>query len=151
MKLRTILLTFVLLLSLALVVACGANAPADDVTTALVVVAGDTETHYTAEQLAALEQATVDAEGSTYVGVPLAALLQDAGIDPAQAATVSAIASDGFSATYEGELVLDEQTIVAYATEGGDLAGDDGAFRMVLPDQPGRMNVRMLARIEAGS
>ncbi len=78
-------------------------------------------------------------------------LLQDAGFDLEEITEVTAIAADEFSAAYERELFSAPDTIVAYGTEEGDLAQDEQPLRMVLPEQPGRMNVRMLARIEVSS
>lgn len=138
-----------LLLLGTLLVACGSQQPADD-DAKLMVVAGDSETSYTRADLEALTTTNVEADGATYTGVALADLLREAGATPEDLQTVEAVASDGFSATYEPDLFLNPQTIVAYATLDGDLAEDERPFRMVVPDQPGRMNVRMLARIEAG-
>ena len=42
-----------------------------------------------------------------------------------------------------------EDTLVAYARVDGPLAEDEGAFRMVLPDQEGKMNPRQLVEIIA--
>lgn len=138
-----------LLLSLGVfLVACGSQEPADEGAT-LTVVAAENEATYTRADLEALGGANVEAEGSTFVGVPLADLLRDAGVEPESLSSVSAVATDDFSASYEPDLFLSPQTIVAYATAEGDLATDEQPFRMVVPDQPGRMNVRMLARIEA--
>lgn len=137
-----------LLLLGSLLVACGSQQPADDDAT-LIVVAGDSETAYTRADLEALATANIETDGATYVGVALVDLLRDAGATPEDLETVEAVATDGFRATYEPDLFLNPQTIVAYATLDGDLAGDERPFRMVVPDQPGRMNVRMLARVEA--
>lgn len=154
MKRKTLLYTIVLpVLLLAVLSACGDAASGGDEPTngaTLKLVTGGGETDYTREELEALGQVTVEAEGNAYVGVRLADLLQDAGVDPAQLGTVTSVAADGFSAEYDGELVRHSQTIVAYATTEGELAGDEQPFRMVLPEQPGRMNVRMLERIEVG-
>jgi DMSO/TMAO reductase YedYZ molybdopterin-dependent catalytic subunit len=140
---------FTLLLIVALLfVACGG----DDQTAAdaqLTVAGGDTEKVYTAADLRNLPATTVEADGTRFDGVVLADLLADAGIDAAAMSTVTATASDDFSATYEPDLFLSPETTVAYGADGGPLPDDAGAFRMVLPGQPGRLNVRMLARIEA--
>lgn len=151
MKHKVRILTFLLMSMLAVMLAACSGTEGVSENATLTVVAGENEQSYTRAELEELGAATVDAEGNSYVGVPLSTLLEDAGIDAAGAGTVSAVASDGFSASYEPEMVLDPETIVAYATSDGDLAGDEQPFRMVLPDQPGRMNVRMLARIEIGS
>ena|SRR5690554_3103045 len=143
------LTTILFLFLAAIIAACSPSQPADPDAT-LAVTAGDSEAVYSPNDLANINNVTVEAEGTTYVGVPLSDLLQHAGVDdPATLSQVTAVASDGFSADYEPALFLEPQTIVAYATTEGDLANDEQPFRMVLPDQPGRMNVRMLARIEA--
>ncbi len=146
---RILLVIIIVMLALGtLLVACGSPEPADP-DAALAVVAAENETKYTRADLEALGQATAEADGNTYVGVPLADLLRDAGLDPAQLETVTAVASDGFSATYDAEMIQSAGTLVAYALADGALANDEQPFRMVLPGQPGRLNVRMLARIEA--
>jgi hypothetical protein len=78
----------------------------------------------------------------------LTALLQDAGCDPQAAKGVKAIASDGFTVNYGPDLFLLPNTLVAYAQVDGPLSADDGTFRMVLPDQEGKLNVRMLATLQ---
>jgi hypothetical protein len=59
------------------------------------------------------------------------------------------VASDGFTANYESALFSREDTLVAYATVDGPLGEEDGAFRMVLPNQEGKMNPRDLVEIIA--
>lgn len=151
MKQRTIFFTILLTLFVIIsLIGCNAAEPADP-DASLTVLVGESEVVYTRAELEALGEATVDADGNTYVGVPLADLLRDAGADPATVAEVTAVASDGFSAAYDSAMILNPDTLVAYGTSEGDLSDDEQPYRMVLPDQPGRMNVRMLARIEAGS
>lgn len=151
MKRYTLILITILTLILATaLIGCGAPQPAAQDAT-LTVIYGESETTYSHSDLQEVGHTTIEAGGVTYVGVPLNDLLQHAGIDdPAALSEVTTVASDGFSAAYAPDLFLSPQTIVAYATTQGDLANDEQPFRMVLPDQPGRMNVRMLARIEAG-
>jgi DMSO/TMAO reductase YedYZ molybdopterin-dependent catalytic subunit len=147
MKHKTVIFIVLLFLLSSALIACGGQqSVAEDAT--LIVVAGESETSYTRADLEALSPSSVEAEGNDYVGVALADLLRDAGVDPEQLSKVIAVASDDFSADYEADLFLSPQTIVAYGADGGDLPGDEQPFRMVVPDQPGRMNVRMLARIE---
>lgn len=145
-----ILITILTLILATTLISCGAPQPAAQDAT-LAVISGDSETVYSRSELQELGETNVGAGGVTYVGVPLNDLLQHAGVDdPAALSEVTAVASDGFSAAYAPDLFLSPQTIVAYATTQGDLGNDEQPFRMVLPNQPGRMNVRMLARIEAG-
>lgn len=146
---RTLITILTLLLVAVLAAACRAPQPADPAAT-LTITTGEGESSFSYSALAEMSSTTVEEGGTSYVGVPLADLLRQAGVaDPSTLSEVTAIASDGFSATYEPDLFLSPQSIVAYATAEGDLANDEQPFRMVLPGEPGRMNVRMLARIEA--
>jgi hypothetical protein len=84
----------------------------------------------------------------TYKGVALPMLLQDAGLDPQVLKAVKAVAADGYSVNYDASLFQRQDVLVAYATADGALTADDGMFRMVLPGQEGKMNVRMLTEIQ---
>jgi hypothetical protein len=140
-------LLFALVFALALA-ACApkSEAPAGDV---LKVSDGTVSKTYTVADLKALGATQASFKGVTYVGVTLTALLQDAGIDPANLTTVKAVANDGFSANYDASLYAKEDTIIAYATVDGAMIADDGIFRMVLPDAEGKLNVRQLVEIVA--
>ncbi len=122
-----------------------AAAPAADV---LVVGDGTTDKGYTVDDLKSLPGAEAAFNDVSYRGVPLADLLQDAGFDPASVKAVKAVAADGFAVNYGPELFLLENTLVAYARVDGPLSAEDGTFRMVLPDQEGKFNVRMLTRLQ---
>lgn len=139
----------ILLLSVSLF-ACGGDNPAT-ADAILTVSGGGVERTYSAADLRALPPATATVEGVTYAGVSLPTLLQDAGFQLDQITSVDAVADDDFSATYEPDLFTSEDTIVAYEQADGDLDGDEQPFRMALPEQPGRLNVRMLVRIEVDS
>lgn len=148
-------ISFLLLVIAVLVGACsqaapeGSSAPDSGAAAAVLTVkGGDLEKTYSVEDLQALGAAQAEFKGVTYTGVQLTGLLSDAGFDPAQIKAVKAVASDGFSANYEPELFNKADTIVAYANADGDLPADDGLFRMVLPDQEGRLNVRQLVEIQ---
>lgn len=140
-------LLFVIVFALTLS-ACApkAEAPAGDV---LKVSDGTVSKTYTVADLQALGATQASFNGVTYVGVTLTALLQDAGIDPTDLTAVKAVASDGFTVNYDASLYAKEDTIVAYATVDGPMIADDGIFRMVLPDQEGKLNVRQLVEIVA--
>lgn len=142
---RFLLVTVVLALALT---AC-ASQTQDSSAPILKVSDGNVEKTYTADDLKALGAAQADFKGVTYVGVQLTVLLADAGIDPTTLTAVKAVASDGFTANYESALYSREDTLVAYATENGPLAEEDGNFRMVLPDQEGKLNPRDLVEIIA--
>lgn len=140
-----------LLLSLALMVALAACAPAAQTPAAdaLKVSNGTLEKTYTNADLKALGEAQATINGITYLGVPLTVLLADAGIDPAALSAVKAVAADGFSANYDAALYNLPDTIVAYAQADGPLSAEDGPFRMVLPKEGGKLNPRQLTEIIA--
>jgi len=50
---------------------------------------------------------------------------------------------------YDPSLFLADDTLVAYARADGPLADDEGTFRMVVPDQGGKLNTRMLVEVDA--
>ncbi len=142
--LALLLLSFILLLA-----ACGGTGT-DEIPPQLTVIGGPAEKVYTLDDLRDLPASTVEVEGGVYSGVILADLLQDAGIEVGAVGSVTAVASDDFSATYDPDLFSRPDTIVAYELDGGQLLAEEQPFRMVLPGQPGRLNVRMLVRLEAG-
>ncbi len=138
---------------LILVVALTLSACAPKATTSsgssLKVTDGTITKTYSVDDLKALGSVQAADKGVTYVGVPLKALLQDAGIDPTKISAVKAVASDGFAANYDNSQFLADNTLVAYAQAGGPLTADEGTFRMVVPDQGGKMNPRLLVEIDA--
>ena len=140
-------LLFALVAALALA-AC-APKPQESAANVLKVSDGTTTKTYTTDALKTLGNTQAVFKGVTYIGVPLTALLKDAGIDPAKLTAVKAVAGDGFAANYDASLYASEDTIVAYATAGGALTADDGTFRMVLPNAEGKLNVRQLTEIVA--
>jgi hypothetical protein len=143
-----IFILILLVLSLAACSKAGGSASSAD--QARLTVSGSSgEKTYTAADLKALGSNQAAFKGVTYVGVPLSVLLKDAGFDSATLTAVKAVASDGFTANYDSSLFQKDDTLVAYATADGSLAAEDGAFRMVLPDQEGKLNVRQLVKIQA--
>lgn len=140
-RILIIALTFALALS-----ACTTN-PQETAGAVLKVSNGETEKLYTASDLRALGEAQAAFRDVAYVGVPLTLLLLDAGIDPTAVTVVKAVAVDGFTANYEASLFMREDTLVAYARADGPLSEEDGTFRMVLPDQEGKLNPRELVEI----
>lgn len=144
----------VLILSLALLTACASsNTPAaqnSPATTApsLLVSGGESSKSYTRADLETLPATQATFKDVTYVGVTVSALLQDAGVDPAQIKALKAVASDGFTMNYDPGQVQGEDILVAYARADGELAAEDGAFRMVLPGAEGKLNVRMLVELQ---
>ncbi len=140
---------FLITLVLSLILVACASQPQESVGPVLKVSDGNVEKTYTTDDLKALGEFQADLKGITYVGVPLTVLLADAGIDPSTLTVVKAVASDGFTANYESALYSREDTLVAYATVDGPLGEEDGNFRMVLPDQGGKLNPRQLVEIIA--
>lgn len=136
----------VLLLLSFLAVACSEQAPAP-AGGILTVTDGEVEKSYTVEDLENMEASQADFREVSYVGVVLSTLLHDAGFEPDGLSAVKATAEDGFTANYSPELVNKLDTLVAYARVGGPLAEDEGDFRMVLPDQEGKLNPRQLVEL----
>ncbi len=141
------LLFLLLLLSLA---ACGggSNIP-EDMPDELVVTDGTTSKSYTVADLEALPATESTFNDVVYKGVTLSVLLADAGFDPAALRAIKAVAADGYSMNYDPAMFQRADVLVAYATASGPLAEDDGVFRMVLPGEEGKLNVRMLAELRA--
>ncbi len=140
----------VLVLLSLLVSACGfgAASAAQKAPVALQVTDGAIAKSYTAADLQKLPVSVSSFNGVSYEGVALPVLLQDAGFDPQLLKAVKATATDGFSANYDPSMFQRQDVLVAYATSTGALAKEDGSLRMVLPDQPGKVNVRMLAELK---
>lgn len=141
------LILFVITLALILV-ACAPEEQAA-ASNLLKVSDGTTSKTYTVEALKALGAIQASFNGVTYVGVPLTVLLKDAGIDPSTLTAVKAVASDGFTVNYELALFSREDTLVAYESVDGPLGEEDGTFRMVLPNEEGKLNPRQLVEIVA--
>jgi hypothetical protein len=125
----------------------GCSAAEQPNVTVLTVTNGSVSSQYSVDDLRAFP-AVESAYGEiTYRGVVLSALLEDAGFNPQNIRIVSAQASDGFSASYDPPLFLRDDVLVAYETADGPLSAEDGLFRMVLPGEEGRLNVRLLVEL----
>jgi hypothetical protein len=80
-----------------------------------------------------------DGETTTYTGVPLSAILEDAGVG-SDATTVTFVASDDYSAETElSEIEGCANCIVGF---------DDGSLRMVMPDFSGKLQVKNVIEIQ---
>jgi Oxidoreductase molybdopterin binding domain len=149
MKRVTIL---ILILSAMLLSACGPSSQGNEADSgtapSLLVSGGETSKTYTRADLEALPATQSVFKDVTYVGVRVSDLLQDAGFTVDELKAVKAVASDGYTVNYDPGQVLAEDVIVAYARADGDLAEDDGSFRMVLPGAEGKLNVRMLVEMQ---
>lgn len=117
----------------------------------LTISGGDTERTFTLEQLQALPVTEVESADGQYVGVRLGDLLTEAGFDLEAIATVQAVAVDGFSSTYPPELFTRQDAVLAYARKDGNLNADEAPLRMVIPGEGGRMQPRMVNRIEVSA
>lgn len=136
MKKTTLFVT--LFIVMALVSACS-SAAAEEVATAVLTVG---EKAYTMADLEALGTMTTDytnkdGETTTYEGVSLTSLLEDAGL--ADAAEITFVASDG----YEASLTVEE----ALACANCIVAFDGDTLRTVMPDMSGKLNVRDVIEI----
>jgi len=140
------------LIVVALLAACApaaeqsAGAPAE---AALLVTVGETQKSLSAGDLQALPAAEATFKGVAYKGVTVSALLEAISVDPAAIKALKAVASDGFTVNYDPAQILKDNVLVAYAlADGSGLPADDGSFRMVLPDEEGKLNVRMLVELQ---
>ncbi len=114
----------------------------------LTVGDGQTQKTYTMADLQTLPQAEASFKGVAYTGVMITALLEDSGFAVSDLKAVKAVAADGYSVNYDLAQIQKADVIVAYAQVDGPLAEEDGTFRMVLPQEEGKLNVRMLVEIQ---
>jgi hypothetical protein len=122
------------------------NAPAQ---TTLIVSAGENQHSFSAEDLQALPSTEATFNDVAYQGVTVSALLDAVSVDPGAVKAIKAVAADGYSVNYDSVQVLKDNVLVAYAlADGSPLTADDGNFRMVLPDEEGKLNVRMLTELQ---
>jgi len=143
------LLVLSLILLLVLPAACTPAATSGETAVSALKVSGDgASKSYTRADLEALGSSQSTFKDVAYRGVAVDALLKDAGFDTAQVRVVKAVASDGFTVNYDLSQVFVDGVIVAYARADGELAEEDGAFRMVLPGAEGKLNLRMLTELQ---
>lgn len=143
---------FTLIAAMLVLAACAPAAGQDTAATtesALLVSAGDAQKSFSAEDLGALPASESTFKDVAYKGVTVSALLEALSVDPGSVKAVKAVASDGYAVNYDPAQVLKDNVIVAYAlADGSPLTADDGDFRMVLPDEEGKLNARMLAELQ---
>ncbi len=130
-----------------ILVACSSTASEGEVSM-LRVTDGTTEKSLSVSDLEKLPATESTFNEVTYVGVSLTTVLEEAGFSPEDLSAVKATASDGYSVNYDPALFTREDVIVAYATVDGSLTADDGTFRMVLPGEEGKLNVRLLVELK---
>ena len=138
---------FNLFLLALLLVACSSTAPQGD-GDVLRVTDGTTEKSFSVADLEKLPVTEASFNEVIYKGVSLGTLLEEAGFPPGDLSAVKATAMDGYSVNYDSGLFTREDVIVAYATVDGSLTEDDGTFRMVLPGEEGKLNLRMLVELK---
>ena len=135
MKKNTVLLV-TLLLVMTLVSACSAAPAATEevVETAVLTVGEKAYTKADLEALGTMSADYTDKDGvtTTYEGVSLSALLDDAGLSGSTEITLTA--SDG----YEASLTVEE----AVACANCIVAFDGDMLRTVMPDMSGKLNVK---------
>lgn len=127
--------------------ACGTGNIEGEGIETLVVKNGEEEAIYTVADLQKIGEVEEEFLGETYLGVPLRDLLTSSGIELDTIKSVKAVAGDGYSVLYDNTLFLRTDVLVAYAKLGESLSPDDGTFRMVLPGEEGKLNLRMLVEI----
>ena len=143
-------LLFTLLIMVTLV-GCGASATQDKATvqeTVLTIINGDNQQIYTINDLKTLPSMVSSFNDIDYMGVSVIFLLKEAGVNINEISAVKAVATDGYSINYEPAQLLPDDVLVAYSlADGGSMASDEGKFRMVLPDQEGNQNLRLLYKL----
>ena len=143
-------LLFTLLIMVTLV-GCGASATQDTATlqeTVLTIINGDNQQIYTINDLKTLPSMVSSFNDIDYMGVSVIFLLKEAGVNINEISAVKAVATDGYSINYEPAQLLPDDVLVAYSlADGGSMASDEGKFRMVLPDQEGNQNLRLLYKL----
>jgi len=146
---KKIVLTLIVVM--VLLVACAPASGQDTASTAgtLLVTAGENQYSFSMEDLQALPSGEATFKDVVYKGVTVSALLEKVSIDQDTVKAIKAVAADGYSVNYDSVQVLKDSVLVAYAlADGSPMSADDGNFRMVLPDEEGKLNVRMLAELQ---
>jgi hypothetical protein len=145
-------LPFALFVGILLLAACAPPSGGDPdaaAGSALLVTVGENQQSFSAEDLGALPPAEATFKDVAYKGVTVSALLGAVGLDPGDVKAIKAVAVDGYAVNYDPAQVLKDNVIVAYATvDGNPMTADDGNFRMVLPEEEGKLNVRMLVELQ---
>ena len=143
------MLWLILITAALLLVACApAGGGGEGAPEVLLVTAGENQASFSAEDLGALPATESSFDEVTYTGVTVSALLEAAGVQQEQVKAIKAIAADGYSVNYDPGQVMKDTVIVAYAlADGNPMSADDGNFRMVLPDEEGKLNLRMLTEL----
>ena len=137
----------ILILLILLCAACSTSITQEE-GALLRVTDGTNESTFSVTELEEMPETEASFNEVTYVGVRLKDLLEEAGFTSGDLSAVKASAADGYSVNYDSGLFLRDDVIVAYATVDGVLTEDDGIFRMVLPGEEGKLNVRLLEELK---
>jgi len=114
----------------------------------LTIVIGDNQQTFTVDDLKAFPSSVSSFNGVDYMGVSVKVLLDAAGINLDAVSAIKGVATDGYSVNYETAQLSPDDVLVAYSlADGSSLASDEGKFRMVLPDQEGKLNLRLLYKL----
>ena len=141
-RIRLIIGLVVLLLS-----ACTAGNIEKNAIENLVVTDGVDEVIYSVDDLKTISEIEEDFLEETYLGVPLPDLLAVAGFKVDNVKSIKAVAADGYSVLYDSTIFTREDVLVAYAKAEEPFSKDDGTFRMILPGEEGKLNLRMLVEL----
>ncbi|MFH2038833.1 MAG: molybdopterin-dependent oxidoreductase [Chloroflexota bacterium] len=140
------------LLVVVMLVACSPAAQPEQETAtgaSLLVTVGDQHQTFSVADLMALPSSQATFKDVAYKGVSIPALLESAGVNLDQVKALKGVATDGYTVNYDTNQVMKDNVLVAYAlADGSPLSADDGNFRMVLPDEEGKLNLRMLAELQ---
>jgi len=139
----------ILTLMISIISSCTSGKPVDDSKIGLTVGDGTTSKEYQVDDLELLESIEASFNGVPYIGIPTQNLFIDAGIDISSLKAIKAIATDGYSVNYETELFFRDDVVVAYKAKDGRMNEEDGMFRMVLPGEEGKLNIRYLIELQA--
>jgi hypothetical protein len=146
---KLVLTLIVIMLLLAACAPAAEQSAGASAEAALIVTVGDTQKSFSVKELQALPAAEATFKGVAYQGVTVSALLESVSVDPGAIKAIKAVADDGYSVNYDPAQVLKENVLVAYAlADGSAMSAEDGNFRIVLPDEEGKLNVRMLAELQ---
>ncbi len=141
---KRIYVVLALIAVLSLSVACGGQGGGGGETALSVTGSVSTEMSWTMNELESMDTMEVDytdkdGETTTYTGVLVTTLLEEAGTDSG-ATTVTFVASDDYSADAEmGEVQACGNCIVGF---------DDGDLRAVMPEFSGKLQVKQLVEIQ---
>jgi len=137
------------LIVVGMLVGCGGSPGGDGEAsgeTALAITGNvENEMAWTEEEVRAMdtveaERENKEGEMSTYTGVPIKTLLEEAGI-PDDAATVTFVAEDEYTAEAElSEVMACDNCIVSFRNRGG--------FSIVMPGYSGKMQVKGVVEMQ---